>query len=273
MDKANLLTADILDILFDGKNKLYGAYELRKYYNKRLIKSILSTFGLAVVVVLAIRVYELGAGKLMDVIDIEDITISAVKPTDLRLPKLPVVPKARAAAEQPQQRRLVPVIIKNLLADPAEQIGELLPGMQIGIRNTKGGDEAGAYFPIEETGTAALAGPLKAEKDTVFTRVHMEAAFPGGPQAWSRYLQKKLDPDKVARNGVAPGRYQVVIKFIVNKDGSIADAGAETNWGFGMEEEALKIISNGPRWIPAEQNGRNVKAYRRQPITFVIDEH
>jgi protein TonB len=70
----------------------------------------------------------------------------------------------------------------------------------------------------------------------------------------------------------ASGTYQVIVKFIVSKDGSISDVQAETKHGFGMEDEAVKIIKRGPKWTPALQNGRNVNAYRRQPITFVVEE-
>ena len=57
---------------------------------------------------------------------------------------------------------------------------------------------------------------------------------------------------------------------MVAKDGSISDVTAETKLGFGMEEEAIKIIKRGPKWTPAQQNGNVVKAYRRQPITFQV---
>jgi len=62
------------------------------------------------------------------------------------------------------------------------------------------------------------------------------------------------------------------IGFIVSKDGSISDVVAETKFGYGMEAEAVKIIKKGPKWTPALQNGRNVNAYRRQPITFIVEE-
>ncbi len=65
----------------------------------------------------------------------------------------------------------------------------------------------------------------------------------------------------------------MIVRFIVSKDGSISDVQAETKFGHGMEEEAIRAIKKGPRWTPAIQNGRNVNAYRRQPITFVVAEN
>jgi len=109
-------------------------------------------------------------------------------------------------------------------------------------------------------------------EDKVFTKVDNEAQFPGGNAAWVRYVQKKIDSFNPANNGAAPGKYQVIVRFIVGQDGGVSHVTAETNYGHGMEEVSKGIIQNGPNWKPALQNGRNVKAYRRQTITFVVDE-
>jgi protein TonB len=61
-----------------------------------------------------------------------------------------------------------------------------------------------------------------------------------------------------------------VVQFIVDKEGNISDVKALTNQGYGMEDEAVRVIKKGPNWTPAQQNGRYVKAYRKQPITFVV---
>ena len=110
------------------------------------------------------------------------------------------------------------------------------------------------------------------DDNKIFNKVEVEAAFPGGESAWVKYLRKNLDPNVPIDNGAPEGTYQVVVRFVVSKDGSISDVQAETTHGYGMEQEAIKIIKKGPKWTPALQNGRNVNAYRRQPITFVVSE-
>ena len=85
-------------------------------------------------------------------------------------------------------------------------------------------------------------------------------------------MEKNLNPDVPIENGAPEGSYTVVVQFIVDKEGKISDVKATTNHGHGMEEEAIKVIRKGPDWIPAIQNGRQVKAYRKQPITFVVSE-
>lgn len=108
------------------------------------------------------------------------------------------------------------------------------------------------------------------DNNKIFVRVEQEAEFPGGDAAWGNYLRKNLDPDVPIRKNAKRGTYQVIIRFVVNKKGEISNVTAETSYGHGMEEEAIRVIKNGPKWMPAMQNGRAVNAYRRQPITFLI---
>ncbi len=108
--------------------------------------------------------------------------------------------------------------------------------------------------------------------DSPFTRVEIEAEFPGGASAWRNYLQNNLNADIPGKKKAPAGTYMVVVLFIVDKNGKISNVKAETNHGYGMEKEVVRVIKKGPNWIPAMQNGKIVKAYRRQPITFVVSE-
>jgi protein TonB len=111
----------------------------------------------------------------------------------------------------------------------------------------------------------------KAGDEVVFTKVDEEAEFPGGVSGWREYLQAHLNADIPIKKGAPAGIYTVIVAFIVSKVGTISDIKAETNLGYGMEEEVIRVIRKGPnKWIPAMRNGRKVNAYRRQPVTFVI---
>lgn len=106
--------------------------------------------------------------------------------------------------------------------------------------------------------------------DSVFTREEIEATFPGGDKAWISYLARNLNEEVPENNGAPAGTYKIIVKFVVSKDGTIKNITTENYYGYGMELECIRIINKSPKWIPAKQYGRNVNAYRRQPITFTV---
>ena len=115
---------------------------------------------------------------------------------------------------------------------------------------------------------------IKSSTDTlskIYSSVEREAQFPGGDAAWFEFLQKNIKPRLPVKKGAPAGIYKVVIKFIVSKDGTLTDIHPETSFGYGMEQEAMRVLKKSPDWIPAFQYGRVVNAYRRQPITFKVE--
>lgn len=110
------------------------------------------------------------------------------------------------------------------------------------------------------------------ENNKIFEKVEIEPSFPGGEAAWKRYLQKNLSGFNPADSGATEGSYTVIVQFIVHEDGFISDVKALTNFGHGMEGKAIELIRKGPKWEPAVQNGHKVTAYKKQKVTFVIQE-
>ena len=106
--------------------------------------------------------------------------------------------------------------------------------------------------------------------DSVFKISDKMAEFPGGFRGWSKYLQKNLDYAIPLNNNAPPGRYNVIVMFIIDEKGNVNELKTLTNHGYGMEDEAIRVIEKGPRWVPAVQKGKNVKSYRKQPLTFVV---
>lgn len=115
-----------------------------------------------------------------------------------------------------------------------------------------------------------IGAKAQVPEDSVYAKVEIEASFPGGDAVWRNYLTLSLNSDVAVNNYAPPGTYTVVVQFIVNKDGTITDVKPLTNHGFGMEDEVIRMISQGPNWNPAIQNGKPVKAYRKQPVTFQV---
>ena len=113
---------------------------------------------------------------------------------------------------------------------------------------------------------------MKVDDNIIFTKAEVEATFPGGEKQWIKFLEGTLNPNVPVRNKAPLGTYTVVIQFVVDKSGKLSDFKAITYHGYGMEEECIRVLKLSPNWLPAIQNGRNVKAYRKQPITFMISK-
>lgn len=123
---------------------------------------------------------------------------------------------------------------------------------------------------IKAASTIDTAGTPVSTEEKIFERVEIEASFTGGDALWRRYLERTLDGSTPTKNGAPEGTYTVVVQFVVDKEGNISDVRALTNHGYGMEAEVLRVIKKGPKWSPAIQDGRHVKAYRKQPVTFMV---
>jgi TonB family protein len=110
------------------------------------------------------------------------------------------------------------------------------------------------------------------EAPFIFQKVEFEANFPGGNAGWRKYLERSLNAAVPVENGAPAGTYTVVVQFVVDRAGEISDVRSLTRHGYGMEAEVMRVIQKGPQWEPAMQNGRPVKAYRKQPVTFSVIE-
>ena len=275
MDINKILSADILDIIFEGKNKQYGAYELRKTYNKRITKAILITSGVIFLIILTFVLVKGINRNRPEVLEVLDTQMADIKKNDAPPPPPPPPPpKAPPPPEINQIKFTPPKIVKDEEVKADEKIEEIKEDAQISTKTVESENKVAiVQAPVEDKGTQITEAPKSNDEDKIFTKVENEAAFPGGEAAWRRYLERNLNPSAPVDNGAPQGTYQVIVRFIVSKDGSISDVTPETKFGYGMEEEAVKVIKKGPKWTPALQNGRNVNAYRRQPITFQVQEN
>jgi len=275
MDINKILSADILDIIFEGKNKQYGAYELRKTYNKRITKAILITSGVILLIILTFVLVKGINRNRPEVLEVLDTQMADIKKNDAPPPPPPPPPpKAPPPPEINQIKFTPPKIVKDEEVKADEKIEEIKEDAQISTKTVESENKVAiVQAPVEDKGTQITEAPKSNDEDKIFTKVENEAEFPGGEAAWRRYLERNLNPSAPVDNGAPQGTYQVIVRFIVSKDGSISDVTPETKFGYGMEEEAVKVIKKGPKWTPALQNGRNVNAYRRQPITFQVQEN
>ena len=112
--------------------------------------------------------------------------------------------------------------------------------------------------------------PNNSNDATIYTSVDSVAVFPGGRLIWNKFVETNMNAGVGTDNGAKKGVYKVVIKFTVTKDGALKDFVPVTKYGYGFEEEVIRVLKLSPNWIPAKKNGVNVNSKVEQPMTFVI---
>ena len=284
LDVNKILSADILDIIFDGRNKEYGAYEMRKGYNKRLKLALIAMASFCILLIggfFLSNVIAANSNKkevIAKDVQLEDLQQEEKKnePPPPPPPKPPEPPKVEMAKFTP------PKIVKDEEVKEDEKPPEVekLEDTKIGTANVEGTKDEGIVAPPVQEG-GVVEAPKTDDEDKVFQKVEIDAEFPGGNSGWTKYVTREIERnmDELQDDGKSG---TVVVLFIVDKEGAVSDvralpcseAGVANCLGPGtkLAEVAVSAIKRGPKWKPAIQNGRNVKAYRRQPITFRLEE-
>ncbi|MEP6950959.1 MAG: energy transducer TonB [Ginsengibacter sp.] len=272
MHAKKIIKIDLLDILFEGRNKEYGAYDLRKTYNKRLLIALIGTVvvisGLFIGSVIKDRMAE---RDLVTVMQVKDVSLEAVKPNEPPPPPPPPPPRFSPPPQVATIAFTPPKVVKDeeVIKPPPEvrQIEEA----RVDVKTVEGTKDLGIIAPpVTEKGTQVAAAPTESKKDDddkVFLKVEIDASFPGGTAEWTRYVQKAIQANQDEFTDSDFG--QCLVKFIVDKKGVVSAVEATTMKGSKLAEVATNIIRKGPNWIPARQNGRNVNAYRIQPVSFI----
>jgi len=271
METNKILDADILDLLFEGRNKEYGAYDLRRHYNGRLGRAIAVTSGL--VVVLCSFTLVKGHGRAGSAAPaVTDVVMEALpeKTPPPVVPK-PVVPRVQPVATI---RFVTPRVVPNDQVKPDEIPPENKDVEALKISTaTKDGtpDDGLAPGPESDGVDKGIVSKPKQEDDdnSMHLVVEIESQYPGGLPAWARFLHKNLNYPEAAQQNEIQGT--VLVQFIVDKEGNVSDVEAVSGpTDGGLREEAVRVIKKSGKWTPAIQNGRNVKSYKRQPVVFQI---
>ena len=268
MEISKILSADLLDLVFDDRNKAYGAYELRRNYPERIKKAMIITFTL---IFLAIGGVVLAKSfkpqvnndlvyTVVELSEVKDKVPEKIKPPE-ELPK----PKPTRTEQHTQY------VIK-----PNDQVDEPPPTQDdIKLADVgdfkKGGDDDNMFSDPPATPLGDDKGIIDAKPaehgDGIYTHVQVEAKFAGN---WEKFLLRNLNGSVPIDNGAPVGRHTVVVQFIVDKEGNVSEIKALSNVGFGMEDEAIRVLKKADKWEPAIQGGYAVKAYRIQKITFEV---
>jgi periplasmic protein TonB len=262
MTSNEILKADVLDILFDNRNKQYGAYVLRKNYNNRLGMALgISLSSILLFLVLSQVNYSSGSvGKTgeKDEVIVSDHFIPPIKKQEI------IIPKQTTPRPPVKERTFVNLVIKqdDLVKNPLASQDDLINSL-ISNRNIDG--PAVDNIPIIKEAVVEKQ-IVKEEAKPIDIAPSREPEFPGGVDAWMNFLRRNLTPPAE----LEPGEKKTVsIRFFVSIDGTVADFEVTQSAGRVFDNEVIRVLKKMPKWKPAIQNGQAIARAFTQPVTFV----
>ena len=248
------------DIVFQGRNQEYGAYELRANYNRRV------SFIIGGMLVFSIAL--LGVKKFIDrpreaeveeVLKVEQIDLTPPPPVEEQPPPPPPPPPPPMV----EMVKFTPPVIKEDAAEEEPQkLQEEVKETQVGTKDQEG--EAIVAPPTD------VAGPTEPAAPEIFTIVEEMPEFPGGAQAMYKYIQQNVQYPAMAREAGISGK--CFMKFVVNETGAISNV--EVLKGVpgcpDCDKEAIRVLKSMPAWKPGKMTGRPVKVFYTLPINFKL---
>lgn len=274
MAKIDLISRDWTEMVFEGRNKEYGAYRLRKNAGKRNLYSLITIFIAALAIWGGISLVKFVESRTKSVAQTSVAELSALNQPKK---KAEVKQQQKVKLEQPEKvvervkssvKFTAPVIKKDDDVKPEDELKtqeELMSTKTaIGALDVKGNDDAnGEVLKLKE----AVAQPEpKPEVEKVFDVVEQMPSFPGGPSALMEWLSNNVKYPVVAQENGVQGR--VVVSFVVERDGSITDVKVVRGVDPSLDKEASRVVRAMPRWIPGKQNGSAVRVKYNVPVAF-----
>jgi periplasmic protein TonB len=271
MTSKEIMKADLLDIIFEKRNKDYGAYALRRRYNHRLLTAL----GAAMSVILMF-VFINAMGKKQGssvplpknerIVEITEIKLPEIKP------KEPEKPKAKEVIK-PVEKIATQKYVSKIEIKPDDKVKETLTDVAslndklISDKTQDGKKDDEIPKAIEKPGKTGNDNVnVVTEKQPEFIPVEKDPEFPGGPEALKRFLSNNLSTPSDLEDGEVK---TVHIRFKVDKDGSVKNFEIITSGGNAFDNEVVRVCKKMPRWIPALQNGVNVPVSYVLPVTFI----
>ncbi len=261
MDAQQILNADLDDIVFEGRNKNYGAYFLRKNYGRNLLIALFISLGL--------YIFGFGAPYILTLLKPPAAPPAKKNITYTELSQPPPIDKTQPPPPPPDLPPPPPKTVKFTppVIKPDEEVKpEDVPPPQEELQHVDIAAEPAdpnANYSFNEP-----APPVEEAKPQVFTFVEQMPAFPGGEAEMMKFIYKNIRYPPAARENGIDGK--VVLQFVVDESGSISDIQVLRDIGGGCAEEAIRVVKLMPPWKPGKQNGNAVKVYFKLPVTFKL---
>jgi protein TonB len=268
ISKFDLYRSGWIELVFDDRNKAYGAYELRQHYARNMVKAMSITFLIVALLCGATIIFRAAPRDRMIVVVTPPIVpvlppveppVKRIKPPETR-PLEPVLPVNPPAI----QRFVPPVVVPDPDKTEKPVINDKIPSA-IGRETTKGPATPGNVLDKPDgLGTQ----PIDDKKLYNTGNVDVMPEPVGGDKAWTKFLSKNLRFPYAAQQEGVSGR--VILSFIIEKDGSLSNITVERAAGHGFDEEALRVLKLAKAWKPGMQNGQAVRVRYDIPINFQL---
>lgn len=276
MTQIDLISNEWSDLLFENRNKEYGAYVLRHQTSARNIMSIIAVlilFAIVMAVMVAKNAYD---DYKASHIRHEDVVILTNLPNQKPEPKVeraePVrQEKIEEVVENVRKsiKFTAPVIKKDDEVDPKDEMrtqDEIMKSkVAISVFDVINGSEEGDVLKAKQVLVTEVVKPRE-EETKIFTVVEQMPSFPGGEAALMQYLSKNIKYPPFAEENSIQGR--VICTFVVERDGSVTDIHIAKGVDPSLDKEAIRVVSGMPKWIPGRQNGQSVRVKYTLPVTF-----
>lgn len=258
--KLDLLNNQWLEIVFEGRNKRYGAYDLRKSITKNTAKAfVIGTVVFALLVSIPTIMRMIPDAQEETTLD-QKITTVKMPPKEKPKENLPPPPPPKPKVDQVK-------FVKPVVAKADEVVEEIvvikdIKDKNIGNETIKGDPDA--ELTVEPVGTGVAA--VVEEDNTVYNTAGIEVKpdFPGGIEKFYSFVGKNFNAPEDASG-------KIWVTFVVEKDGSLTDIKVR-DIGYGTGAEAMRVLKKCPRWTPGEQNGKKVRCTYSLPISIQAAE-
>ena len=277
MSQIDLIDNKWSDLMFENRNKEYGAYVLRRQTGRRNVAAILAVlllFACVMVYMVAKNAYD-EYQKAHQVHD-QVTELSALKQEKKKEAKV----ERKEIVKQQEVEKVVekvkssvkftaPVIKKDDEVKPEDELKtqeEIMDSkVAVGFANVVGNDENGEVLKAKEVIATEPVKP-KEEENKVFDVVEQMPSFPGGNSALMQYLSKNIKYPVVAEENGIQGR--VICTFVVERDGRVTDVRVVKSVDPSLDKEAVRVVSSMPACIPGKPNGSAVRVKYTLPVTF-----
>ena len=260
--KLDLLNNKWIDIVFEGRNKSYGAYELRKKNTSTNVRAFIIGAVIFSIAIAAPVIIDMLPDSSDDDQALNDKITSIKLPPKEEKPKENLPPPPPPPPKQDVVKFVKPVVAKtNEVTEEPPKVEELKE-TKIGKENIDGDPNAG--LSLEPPGDGPK-GPAVVEEDEGLYNsagVEVKPEFPGGMAKFYKFIENNYNVPSESPGG------KVFIQFVVEKDGSLTDIKILRDIGYGTGKEAERVLRKSPRWTPAEQNGKKVRCSYQLPITL-----